>query len=138
MGGKQRSNSKNENNQSLLMKIAIGTAISVVLYFIFIALYAFVSLKTGASASVYMPVGIVLGVLAGLIGGFAAVRPVKQKGFVLGALTGLASAVICAAILFIVNGNKAGNGVFFLMAAIISGSAAGGISAVNLKIKKKY
>lgn len=137
MSSKQRNN-KDESSKSFITKIAVGTAVSVIMYFALIALYAAVSFKSGASSSMYMPVGIVMGIISGFAGGFAAVRPIKQKGAIYGALCGFASAILCSAALFIINGNKAGNGIFILIAAMILGGAAGGISAVNLKIKKKY
>lgn len=138
MSSKQRNAKKDESSKSFITKIAVGTAVSVIMYFVLIALYAAASFKSGASSSMYMPVGIVMGVISGFAGGFAAVRPIRQKGAIYGALCGFASAILCSAALFIINGNKAGNGIFILIAAMIFGGAAGGISAVNLKIKKKY
>lgn len=85
-----------------------------------------------------MPAGIVTAVISGFAGGFASLRPIKQKGVLYGTLCGIISSVLCMAILFVINGNKAGNGIFIFMAAMILGGAAGGVSAVNLKIKKKY
>lgn len=138
MSSKQRNAKKYDGPKSIITKIAVGTTVSAVMYFALIALYAAVSFKSGASSSMYMPVGIVMGAISGLAGGFAAVRPVKQKGVLYGSLCGFASAILCSAALFIINGNKAGNGIFILIAAMVFGGAAGGVSAVNLKIKKKY
>ncbi len=132
-----RGNRKREDNpKSFMVKVCVGAAVSVTVYFALVALYAFISLKTGAVG--YFPAGIAAGALSGVIGGFSAVRPMKEKGALYGALSGLIAAFLCAAVMFVVNGNKAGNGVFILMASIITGSVAGGIFAVNFKFKKKY
>lgn len=138
MSSKQRSTRKDDSSKNLAAKIAVGTAVSVILYFILIAFYALTAFKTGLNSSLYMPIGIVLGALSGLVGGFVAVRPVMQKGLALGALTGVISAIVSSAVMFAVNGSKAGNGIFIFIAAMLLDGTAGGVAAMNLKIKKKY
>lgn len=138
MSSKPRTTRKDDGSKNLAAKIAVGSAVSVILYFVLIAFYALAAFKTGLSSSLYMPIGVVLGALSGLVGGFVAVKPIMQKGIVFGALSGLISAIICSAVTFAVNGNKAGNGIFIFMAAMLLGGAAGGVAAMNLKLKKKY
>lgn len=138
MSGKPRTTRKDDSSKNLAAKIAVGAAVSVVLYFVLIAFYALAAFKTGLSSSLYMPIGIVLGALSGLVGGFVSVKPIMQKGIVFGALSGLISAIVSSAMMFAANGNKAGNGIFVFMAAMLLGGAAGGVAAMNLKLKKKY
>ncbi len=139
MSAKSKAVRRDEKQKSSpYTKIIIGSLVSVALYFILIALIAAMALKSDLSPSAYMPAGIISGILSSLIGGFVSVRPIKEKGVLFGALTGVVQAIICSLVLFVVNGNAAGNGIFILSAVMILCSAVGGIAAVNLKIKKKY
>lgn len=139
MSAKSNRTRRDEKKQSSpYIKILIGSLTGGALFFILIAFAAVAALKSGFSSSAYMPLGIALGALSAFAGGFIAVRPVKQRGAPYGALTGILQAIICAVVLFIANGYKAGNGIFILSAVMILCSVLGGIVAVNLKIKKKY
>lgn len=129
---------RDEKKATPISKIVIGAVLGSVLYFMFLAIFALFALKSNVSISSYMPVGIFMGALTAFVGGFAAVKPLKEKGALYGALTGVIQALICSIVLFIVNSAVAGNGIFILMAVIIAAAAGGGIAAVNLKTKKKY
>ncbi len=138
MNGKSKASRKNESNDSPYMKIAVISIVSALLYFAILAAYAAFALKSGAGSSGYLPAGIISGALTGFLNGFIAVRPVKQKGALYGGLAGLLQAVLCCAVIFIINHGTAGNGIFILLAAITACGVFGGISAVNIKVKKKY
>ena len=130
MSGKNKSTRRNEESGNNYVRILIGSAVSAVIFFVLLAMFALFS--------VYVPAGIAFALLSGLAGGFATVRPIKQKGVPYGALSGFIASLFCSAVLFIVNGSKAGSGLFVLAGIMILGGAAGGIGAVNLKVKKKY
>ncbi|MBE6821008.1 MAG: TIGR04086 family membrane protein [Ruminococcaceae bacterium] len=138
MSGKNKSTRRNEVSGNNYIRILVGSAVSVIMFFVLLALFALFSLKNGANSSLYFPAGVAFALLSGIAGGFAAVRPIKQKGVPYGALSGFISSLFCAAVLFVVNGNKAGSGLFILAGLMLLGGAAGGIGAVNLKFKKKY
>lgn len=121
-----------------LSGIMITSLVGCLLFFILTALFSYLVLQKGISSSLYMPVGLVLGAISAFLNGFAAVRPIKEKGVLYGALTGLIQALLCSVVLFVANGGAAGTGIFILAAIIILAAAVGGIAAVNLKIKKKY
>lgn len=128
-----------EDSKSVpINKIVIGSIWGIIAFFVFIALYALFSLKTGGETSLYKPAGWFFGFLSGFIGGFVSVRPVKQKGAIYGAVSGSAISLLVAIVLFFINNSSAGSGVFVLMGLILAGGIAGGITAVNLKFKKKY
>lgn len=133
-----KSSRKDEKLGSPINKIIIASVIGSVLYFAMLAVFAAAALKKGMEASSYMPVGLVLGAVSGFLSGFTAVRPIKEKGALYGALTGFIQSLINSIVLFIVNGGAAGTGIFILAAIVIILAAVGGIAAVNLKIKKKY
>lgn len=137
---KNSKSSRSKESDSLNYKnILIGSVLGSVLFFVLISLFSLMLLKSEIlSASFYMSSGLISGAVSGFIGGFAAVRPVKKNGAAAGAISGLVQALICSAAVFFINDNNSGTGIFILMGLIIAASAAGGISAVNLKIKKRY
>ncbi|MBQ3044728.1 MAG: TIGR04086 family membrane protein [Clostridia bacterium] len=138
MGGRSKSSRREEKASAPFAKIIIGAVASSVLYFIILAVFSAVAINSGISASSYMPAGMAAGAVTGFAGGFIAVRPIKEKGILYGLISGAVQALICSVVLFAVNGMSAGNGIFVLGALILLFSVFGGISAVNLKIKKKY
>lgn len=138
MGGKSKSSRREDKADAPFVKIIIGAVAASILYFVVLAVFATLALNSGMSASSYMPAGMAAGAITGFAGGFISVRPVKEKGALYGLITGVLQAVICSAVLFVVNGASAGNGIFILCALTVVGAVLGGIAAVNLKIKKKY
>lgn len=138
MGGKSKSSRREEKSAAPFIKIVIGSAVASALYFIILAFFSAFALNSGMSASSYMPAGMAVGAVTGFAGGFIAVRPIKEKGALYGLITGAMQAVICSVVLFVVNGASAGNGIFILSALIAVFAIIGGISAVNLKMRKKY
>ena len=137
---KNSKSSRSKESDSLNYKnILIGSVLGSVLFFVLISLFSLMLLKSEiVSASFYMSSGLISGAVSAFIGGFAAVRPVKKNGAVAGALAGFIQALICSAAVFFINDNNSGTSIFILMGLIIAFSVAGGISAVNLKIKKRY
>lgn len=135
---KQKKKRREDSNVSPVGKIAIGAAISATIFFALIALFAYISLESGMNTETYLPAGLFIALLSGIAGGFAAVKPIKEKGAFYGVLSGLSAAIITSLILFAVNDASAGNGIFITAGLMIAGGILGGILAVNLKIKKKY
>lgn len=138
MPEKSKRSRRDDTKSSPTSKIAIGAVLGSILYFIILALFALFALKSNVSVSSYMPAGMVLGMLAAFVGGFAAVKPLKKNGIAYGGITGLVQALICSIALFIINKGNAGSGIFILMALMVAAASGGGIAAVNMKIKKKY
>ena len=138
MQDKTKRSHRDENKSSPISKILIGSFVGSLLYFLVLALFALFALKSNVASSSYMPAGLFFCALSAFVGGFAAVKPLKQKGIAYGALSGLVQALVCSTVLFIVNKANAGTGIFILMALTVAASAGGGIAAVNMKIKKKY
>ncbi len=107
-------------------------------YFLFMFLLSFVSLKLGIGETFFIPFGLLCGVAGGFFSGFSAARPLMQKGLIYGLIGGLICLFICSVILFAVNGGTAGKGIIINSAVILISSAVGGIFAVGLKPKRKY
>lgn len=139
MPEKSKSSRAKEKNTSNINKIIVGSVIGSVFLFMLILLFSFLVLKTDSfSSSLYLPAGLVFGAMSAFVGGFVSVRPIRKNGALFGTLTGLAQALICSASMFFINGNNAGSGLFILMAVITAFGSIGGISAVNLKVRKRY
>lgn len=133
-------NSRSSDNTSLnINKILIGSIIGLILFFAFISLFSLLALRTDAfSQSTYMPLGLFAGAVSSFLCGFITVKPIKKNGALFGALSALIQGVICSVVMFFVNGSKSGIGTLIFVAVAVVSGAAGGISAVNLKLKKKY
>ncbi len=138
MHNKTKSKRREDKSDNFLLKIFIGVLIGCIVFFVGTALYAMLSLKIGGEESYYKVIGWIIGFFSGASAGFASVRTIKEKGVLFGGVTGLLVSVIIASVLFIVNNSSAGRGIFILMPLMVAGGIAGGITAVNLKIKKKY
>lgn len=133
-------NRRSKENETLSYKnLIIGSVTGSVMFFVLIALFSLVFLKTDLlSASFYMPCGLISGAVSGFVSGFVSVIPVKKNGVLTGALSGLFQALICSAAVFFINNNNSGTGIFILMALITVSGMAGGVAAVNIKMKKRY
>lgn len=139
MPSKTKTKRPNDNESSGMNRVIISSITGTAIFFALISLFSVLAIKSDIfSQSMYMPSGLLSAALSSYLCGFIAVRPVRKKGAATGALSGLIQALICAAAVFFINENKSGVGIFILMAVIIVFSALGGISAVNLKVKKKY
>lgn len=131
--------SRNINTgKSPVLKAVICGLISSVIYFIIIAVLSFFALKSGFSSSEYMLFGFISGAVSGFINGFITAKLTKEKGALFGLLSGFIQAIVCSAVLFLANGGTAGKGMLILSILIIGLSAVGGVTGVNMKIKKKY
>ena len=138
VSGKVKKTRRDEKKVSPAAKILIGAVLGSVIYFAAVAVFAAFALKSGVGFSSYMPAGLALGALAGLVSGFFTVRPIKQNGALYGALSGLGQSLINSIVLFSVNKASAGTGMLILAVSVTVASAIGGIAAVNIKRKKKY
>ncbi len=135
---KNQKSSKTEKSGLPFMPIILTSVLSTILYFIFISLFALISLKTSSDRSFYLPVAIVCGALSGFICGFAVARMTKVKGMFYGGISGFIHSLLCSLAIFVMNKGVAGNGIFILIAIAVIAASLGGVSAVNIKKKIKY
>ncbi len=139
MPNKSKTSRSKENNSMNYNKIIISSVVGTVMFFALISIFALLALKSDAfSQSVFIPIGYISAAVSACSGGYISVRPVKKNGALLGALTGFVQALISSAVLFFINDKNTGSGIFIFMLLIIVFSTLGGISAVNLKVRKKY
>lgn len=138
MSGKSKKTRRDEKKASPAAKILTGAVLGGAVYFVAVALFAAFALKSGIGFGSYMPAGLALGALSGLVSGFSAVRPIKQNGALYGALSGICQALINTVVLFSVNKARAGTGMLILALIVTAFSVIGGIAAVNIRRKKKY
>ena len=91
---------KDTKSKSPIIKSSVCGLISSALFFAFIVLFAFISLKSDFSASAYMPAGLFFGALTGFIGGFISAKLSNEKGALYGLLSGAVQTFICFIFLF--------------------------------------
>ncbi len=139
MPQKLKSSRSNETSAPDFKRIIPGSLFGTFLFFVLIVLFSVTALKTDfLSSAAYMPLGIFSGAMSSFSGGFISVRPTRKKGALLGILSGLFQAFLITAILLFIYADNPGSGLFIFMAVITVFGLLGGISAVNLKMKKKY
>ena len=107
-------------------------------FFALLLVFSAVVLKTSASQSLYLVYGLAAGAVSAFFNGFSALKMIKEKGLIYGAICGLSQSVISALVIFIINKGIAGNGIFILIAVMVLLSSLGGLASVNIKKKIKY
>lgn len=117
--------------KTVAIKALIGSAVGLVLFFALTALASFALWKADADSEVFKYIMLIIGAVAGFVGGFVAVRPTRKNGIAVGALSALPTylAVILTSTLV----SKSGVGVigWVFLAVLVLFSAIGGIVAVN-------
>lgn len=74
------SKSKKDNKSGFPLKgIIISSSLCSILFFAFVAIFSALILKKGFAASMFMPVGLLLGGVSSLLNGFVTVFPDKRK-----------------------------------------------------------
>lgn len=135
MKKKRRSKSKpkpqNSSVKNMILKTLIGSAVSMVVFVVLALIAAFILWKNDADVPSFKYIISVLGAVAGLVGGFVAVRPVRKNGIAFGALSALlpCAVIITAAVLIAKTSLSLAGWIF--VAVYIVFSAVGGIIAVN-------
>lgn len=118
-------------------QILIGAAVGTVLFFAFILIASAAVLKSGTASRLYPLVGLASAGISALIGGFAAVRPLRHNAVPYGAATGFLEAVAACISAFAANGASAGAKLLLLAAITVLMSCVGGIIAANMKKRRK-
>ena len=131
--GVLKSNDKKNNYIKLIICGFAGSGV----FFLLIAILSFLTLKFSLPDFLAAPLGFVFAALSGFFSGYAAVKPIMQKGLVFGAISGLICLFVCSSILFVINKTNAGIGLIILSLIILAASAVGGIAAVSTKPKRK-
>lgn len=128
---KTKSKVQNTTAKNIVIKTAIGSGVSLVVFFLLALLAGFVLWKNDADINYFKYVIFALSAVSGFIGGFVAVRPVRKNGIAFGAL----SSVVPCAIIILVSVLIAKSSVsvtgWIFIALYILFSAIGGIVAVN-------
>lgn len=121
-----------------IKRLVLCSVISSGIYFILLFIFACAELSMGLGTKFYMPCGLVMSAVTAFLGGFAALRKIREKAFQFGALTGFVQAFICGVILFAVNSFNGGTGIFITFAVMIAFSVAGAVVSANLRIKNRF
>lgn len=133
MHKKKRTKAKSPNNslKNSVLKTVIGSAVGTGVFFILALAAAFVLWKKDADTAVFKYVIFTVAALSGFAGGFAAVRPVREKGMVFGALSAILPCVAVSVVSMLISKSGLGVAGWIFIALNIVFSAIGGIVAVN-------
>ena len=115
------------------IKTLIGSLVDIIIYFALTAVFSLISLKTDAKSDYFRYMIFFISAMSGLVGGFAAVKPIRKNGILIGAV----SAAPAFLIIFLVSSIISRTGISitgWVAAAIMTlFSAIGGIISVNKK-----
>lgn len=137
MSAKSKRARREEQKASPLVKISVGAATGVVLFFTLISAISLATLKAGLGNEIYLPSGLAAGALSGFAAGFVAVKPIKKNAVPFGAAAGLAASVISVAISAAIS-SAASLKLLALIGVMTLCSALGGILAVNMRKRSSY
>ena len=129
---KSMENVTKENNK--VLQIIKGSAIAIVLSFLFLLAYATILAYTDVPETTIVPVVIVITGISILMGSSMSTLHIKNKGLINGSLVGLIYMLTLYLLSSIVSGNFAlnMNSIIMLCVGILTGMI-GGIIGVNLK-----
>lgn len=115
-----------------ILQVVKATLAALIFSLVFLIIFTLIIQLASVKASVIKPVNQVFKIIAVAVGGLLFIR--GEKGFLKGAIAGLASVLLSYVLFGIIGGSFAVNWTFAL--EIVLGSAAGiitGIIAVNIK-----
>lgn len=131
MPKKRKAKPQNNSVKNIAIKTAIGSAISLILFFSLAAVSAFILWKNDADTASFKYILFAIGAVSGFLGGFTAVRPIRKNGIVLGAVSSLLPCIVAIGIsALIAKGFLSATGWIFIAVNVLF-SAIGGIIAVN-------
>lgn len=135
----KKSSRREENGKAIpLKRAAICSVIGSAIYFIGIIAFSAAELSLSLGASTYLPAGLAAAFVSAFIAGFVTLIKDKQKALPLGALSGALQAVICGAMLVIINNGAVGKGLLFNALVMVIGAVIGAVAAANVKTKVRY
>lgn len=127
----EKRNSADTDLRSVIIKILTGAATGTAVYFALTAVTAFISLKKDIDPRGFGFTDLALGAAAAVICGFIAVKKLRKKGLLLGALSTLPMyfIIVCACLL----ASHCGIGMYgwILGGVMLLAGAVGGIIAVS-------
>lgn len=128
---KTKSKVQNTTAKNIAIKTAIGSGVSLVVFFLLALLAGFVLWKNDADINSFKYVIFALSAVSGFIGGFVAVRPVRKNGIAFGALSSVVPCAIIILISVLIAKSSVSVTGWIFIALYILFSAIGGIVAVN-------
>jgi len=115
-----------------------GIIIGVVVTFIFMLLFSFLMLYAGLERSFAVPFATVSLGAGSFFAAFYAARKIKEKGYLIGLLTGLFVFITVVLISLLISKDSVTYNTLFHFIIIMLSSITGGILGVNFKNSKKY
>lgn len=126
-----KATAQNKSLKNYVLKTVTGSAVGIGVFFLLALAAAFVLWKKDADTSAFKYVIFAVAAVSGFTGGFAAVRPVRENGMILGALSAILPCVAVSAVSMLIAKSGIGAAGWIFIALNIIFSAIGGIVAVN-------
>lgn len=128
---KRRKPKAEANLKTAIIKALVGSAVGTAVFFALTALAAFICLKGDSDPDSYKFFILAAGAVSGFVCGFAAVKPVKKKGIIAGALSTLPMYFITVCTAMLISHGGLGLIGWILCAVMLASGGVGGIIAVN-------
>lgn len=131
MPKKRRKPKVDADLRTVIVKALTGSAVGTAVFFALTALVSFICLEKDSAPEGYGYFELAVSAVAGFMCGYTAVKPVRKKGIIVGAVSSMPMylVVVCAATLI----SHGGLGImgWIAGAVMLAAGAAGGIVAVN-------
>lgn len=128
---KKRKPKAEANLKTIIIKALIGSVAGTALFFALTALTSFICLKNDSSQESYRFFMLAIGAVSGFICGYLAVKPVRKKGFLTGALSVLPMYLITACVSMLASHGGLGVVGWILCGVLLVAGSIGGIIAVS-------
>ena len=119
------------NLRTVVINMLIGATVGTAAYFVLTAVLAFICLKRDVAPDGYGFTDLAIGAFAGILCGFFAVKSVRKKGFLIGALSTMPMYFVIAGVCILVSHDGIGMFGWILGAVLLISGAVGGIIAVR-------
>lgn len=126
-----------KSSKYVLKKVVWGSVFGIAAFFVLFAVFAAVLLKGGVKQSLYPFIALGISALAAFVSGFAAVRPIRRNGILLGIFSSIPIIVVIIAALLITNRGDLGFFTLMMIPLMLLTGAVGGIVSVNMRRLKR-
>ena len=131
MPKKRRKPKAKADLRTVIVRTLTGSAVGTAVFFALTALASFICLKKDSAPEAYGYFELAIGAAAGFLCGYTAVKPVRKKGIIVGAVSSMPMYLIVTCAAALISHGGIGLMGWILGAVMLAAGAAGGIVAVN-------
>lgn len=134
---KQGRKPEQSSQKRLIKRTLIASAIGIAILFILLLVFSAILLKTDTAGNSLALCAFAACAIAALIAGFAAVRPVRKNGLMLGAAASI-PVIIVVLIACVALGGAPGTSAVIAVVIMLVCGGAGGIAAANKRSTRRH